>query len=106
MLKEAFANNKEDYSKMVTTLTKDGLNREFDDGFGGSEGEPFTAWGEKYVYFPVVYDGSEWWDYKEKPKEPTEAIELKALTVNQADDLGYNVSCGWENLLAINGVPS
>lgn len=60
MLKEAFANNKEDYSKMVTTLTKDGLNREFDDGFGGSEGEPFTAWGEKYVYFPVVYDGAEW----------------------------------------------
>lgn len=60
MLKEAFANNKEDYSKMVTTLTEDGLNREFDDGFGGSEGEPFTAWGEKYVYFPVVYDGAEW----------------------------------------------
>ena len=60
MLKEAFANNKEDYSKMVTTLTEDELNREFDDGYGGSEGEPFTAWGEKYVYFPVVYDGSEW----------------------------------------------
>ena len=60
MLKEAFANNKEDYSKIVTTLTEDGLNREFDDGYGGSEGEPFTAWGEKYVYFPVVYDGAEW----------------------------------------------
>ena len=60
MLKEAFANNKEDYSKMVTTLTEEGLNKEFDDGYGGSEGEPFTAWGEKYVYFPVVYDGAEW----------------------------------------------
>jgi hypothetical protein len=45
---------------MVTTLTEDGLNREFNDGYGGSEGEPFTAWGEKYVYFPVVYDGAEW----------------------------------------------
>jgi hypothetical protein len=31
---------------------------------------------------------------------------IKALTVNQADDLGYDVSCGWENLLSINGVSS
>ena len=42
------------------TLTDEELNAEFDDGFGGHEGLPFTAWGEKYVYFPVVYDGSEW----------------------------------------------
>lgn len=60
MLKEAFANNKEDYSKMVTTLTEEELNKEFNDGYGCSEGEPFTSWGEKYVYFPVVYDGAEW----------------------------------------------
>lgn len=33
--------------------------REFDDGFGGAEGYPFTAWGERYVYFPVCYDGAE-----------------------------------------------
>lgn len=60
MLKEAFTQNKEDYSKMITTLTDEELNREFNDGYGGSEGQPFTAWGEKYVYFPVVYDGAEW----------------------------------------------
>ena len=40
------------------------------------------------------------------PKEPTETIELKALTVYQADALGYDVSIGWEDLLAINGVSS
>jgi len=36
------------------------FDREFDGGFGGSEGCHFTAWGGKYVYFPAVYDGSEW----------------------------------------------
>lgn len=33
---------------------------EFDGGYGRSEGCNFTAWGGKYVYFPAVYDGSEW----------------------------------------------
>ena len=32
----------------------------FDNGFGAPEGQPFTAWGKRYVYFPAVYDGSEW----------------------------------------------
>ena len=36
------------------------FDREFDGGYGGSEGCYFTAWGELYVYFPAVYDGSEW----------------------------------------------
>jgi len=35
------------------------LDREFDFGYGGVEGEPFTAWGPRYVYFPVCYDGAE-----------------------------------------------
>jgi hypothetical protein len=60
--------------------------------------------GENWWLERGKYDGSEWWNYKELPKEPTEIIELKALTVNQADDLGYDVSCGWENLLSINGI--
>lgn len=42
------------------TLTDDDADRAFDSGYGGSEGEPFTAWGKRYVYFPVVYDGAEW----------------------------------------------
>ena len=42
------------------TLTEKELDTEFDGGFGCSEGKPFTAWSNNWVYFPVVYDGSEW----------------------------------------------
>lgn len=63
MLREAFEFTGDDFSNMATTLSPEGLQKEFDDGYGGSEGEHFTAWGEVYVYFPVVYDGSEWVGY-------------------------------------------
>lgn len=43
----------------ICTLDDDGLDKKFDSGFGGSEGEPFTLWTDNYVYFPVVYDGAE-----------------------------------------------
>lgn len=33
---------------------------EFDGGYGLSEGPAVLAWTESHVYFPVVYDGSEW----------------------------------------------
>jgi hypothetical protein len=42
------------------TLNEKELDMRFDPSFGGSEGRPFTAWGEKRIYFPAVYDGSEW----------------------------------------------
>ena len=42
------------------TSTDEEMKRKFDGGYGGEEGSPFTAWGEKYVYFPICYDGSEW----------------------------------------------
>jgi len=42
------------------TLTPEELDVEFNSGYGGSEGVPFTAWSDDYVYFPVVYDGAEW----------------------------------------------
>ncbi len=60
MLVEEFALNGDDFEKMRTTLTVKELNKDFDAGFGGTEGTPFTAWGEKYVYFPICYDGAEW----------------------------------------------
>ena len=59
-LREAFEVTGDDFEKIVTTLDDDDMTANFDDGFGGSEGKPFTAWGENYVYFPVVYDGAEW----------------------------------------------
>lgn len=45
---------------LACTLTNEELLFRFDNGYGGSEGKPFTAWSEDYVYFPVVYDGAEW----------------------------------------------
>jgi hypothetical protein len=60
MLKETMERDGEDFDKRICTLSEKNLRKEFDDGYGGSEGAPFTAWGEKWVYFPIVYDGSEW----------------------------------------------
>jgi len=45
---------------IACTLSEEELLVDFDNGFGRSRGLRFTAWSEKYVYFPVVYDGSEW----------------------------------------------
>lgn len=42
------------------TLSDEDLNVEFDSGYGGTEGKPFTVWTSRRVYFPVCYDGSEW----------------------------------------------
>ena len=63
MLIETFKETGDDFEKMETTLTNEELLREFDDGYGSAEGVFFTAWGERYVYFPVVYDGAEWVGY-------------------------------------------
>ena len=58
------------------TLTAVQLDKKFDAGFGGSEGEPFTAWTKNRVYFPAVYDGSEWADSvpRNPNGEPTEHV--------------------------------
>ena len=45
---------------VANTMTDEETDTEFDAGFGGSEGCPFTLWTVNRVYFPVVYDGSEW----------------------------------------------
>jgi hypothetical protein len=63
-LNEAFLKSKEIWPGDVieTTLTNADLDKEFDSGFGGTEGCPFTLWTAKRVYFPVQYDGAEWVD--------------------------------------------
>ena len=63
MLIDTFKTTGDDFTKMKTTLTDEELTREFYDGHGGTEGAEFTAWGEKYVYFPIQYDGAEWVGY-------------------------------------------
>jgi hypothetical protein len=36
------------------------LDREFYDGFGTTNGEPFIAWSQTHVYFPIQCEGAEW----------------------------------------------
>lgn len=48
---------------------EEALDVAFDSGFGGSEGPAFLVWTTTHVYFPVVYDGSEW--VSSAPRNPT-----------------------------------
>jgi len=41
------------------TLDDHGLDREFNDGFGSPEGEPFGLWTQNWIYFPTCYNGAE-----------------------------------------------
>ena len=68
MLIEAFNETGDNFTELQTTLTDDELVKFFDDESVGREGLHFTAWGEKYVYFPVVYEGLEWVGYA--PRNP------------------------------------
>jgi hypothetical protein len=72
LLEEAFKQRGDDFSKMIVTLSNYELDLEFYDGFGSTEGIPFTAWGENYVYFPICYDGSEW--VGSAPRNPCDEI--------------------------------
>jgi hypothetical protein len=60
MLKEAMESDGEDFANRHCTMDEASLKIEFDDGVGATEGEPFTAWGRDWVYFPICYDGGEW----------------------------------------------
>jgi len=59
-LEREFKENGDDFSKMVTTLTDKELLTEFYKGYGEIQGTPFTAWGKKFVYFPICCNGEEW----------------------------------------------
>ena len=54
-LKEAFDTTGEDFGKMVTTLTDEELHEDISGRFRYHGGvELFSAWGEKYAYFPIL----------------------------------------------------
>lgn len=59
-LKSACKATGDNFDELTMTLSEEELDTRFDDGYGGSEGVSFTAWGDNWVYFPAVYDGSEW----------------------------------------------
>lgn len=60
-LTEEFEKNSETWNSVIScTLTEDQLDKKFDDGYGGTNGDPFTVWTACNVYFPGCYDGAEW----------------------------------------------
>lgn len=60
-----------DASPLVAVAPPDlDWDKRFYDGFGGEEGQPFTAWTEQRVYFPATYDGAEW--VASAPRNPCE----------------------------------
>lgn len=52
----------EGWGDVVEMAPKDSgwLQDEFDNGYGGEQGIPFTVWTANRVYFPACYDGAEW----------------------------------------------
>jgi len=60
-ISEAVQVNGDSWENLVSiTLTEEDLDVDFDAGYGGEEGKPFTVWTKEFVYFPASYDGSEW----------------------------------------------
>lgn len=60
LISEAFEGNDSWESVIRCTASEAELNIEFDNGYGGARGIPFTLWTHDRVYFPVCYDGAEW----------------------------------------------
>jgi len=77
---------------------------EYDSGFGSSKvADNLLIVGKNWWLTREEYDGSEWWEFHTMPICPLEKIDIKALTVNQAEANGIDVSCGWESLESLNG---
>ncbi|NTF17066.1 hypothetical protein G6L37_01310 [Agrobacterium rubi] len=61
MIAEALEKNGESWRDIVAiTLSDCDLVQTFEVGFDGPSGRPFSAWTQRRVYFPLVYDGLEW----------------------------------------------
>lgn len=60
-LLETAREDAEDNSPLAArSRTDEEMAVQFDPGYGGTNGLPFTAWTEDRVYFPICYDGEEW----------------------------------------------
>lgn len=72
---EAMKNDGEIPESLICTLSDAELDTVFDSDYGGIKGQPFTAWGENWVYFPCCYDGSEWVGHA--PRNPSKFIPME-----------------------------
>jgi hypothetical protein len=60
---EAFKTTGDSFERLIIAIEPGGLDKEFDSGYGSTNGSCFTAWSDNYVYFPACYDGAEWIEY-------------------------------------------
>lgn len=44
----------------ATDTFEEFLHKEFDDDYGGIEGDSFVILTKDWIYFPICYDGAEW----------------------------------------------
>lgn len=75
MLAKEMQKNGESLDELIRiTISEEEMDRELDNGRGSEDGEPFTAWGPNFVYFPVCYDGEEW--VGSVPRDPCDISTL------------------------------
>ena len=75
----------------------------YDNGYGSpAVAEDLVVVGSDFWLERHEYDGSEWWEFKQIPTKPAPR-EVECLTIGQANKRNYDVSCGWESLINVNG---
>lgn len=63
-------------------------NIDYDSGYGGQEvATDLLIVGDNWWMERHEYDGSEWWEFKQLPKEPSETVELKTVVGGSWSDL-------------------
>jgi hypothetical protein len=92
-LKAAFEITGEDFGKMVTTLTEEELHEDISGIFREYGGIAFSAWGEKYAYFPILgeVDGSIGWI----PRNPCAEAASDQCAVSMAKGREEDRKRGW-----------
>lgn len=80
-------------------------NADYDKGYGSAKvAQDLKIAGNGFEMVRAEYDGSEWWDFRCSTDMPTKTIKITALTIDQAEENFRDVSCGWEDLAAMNGI--
>jgi hypothetical protein len=74
----------------------------YNSGFGWAEvATNLIVFGDDWMMQREEYDGSEWWSFTSFDR-PTRKVSPKALTVEQAQELGRDAT-GWSTLEKLNG---
>lgn len=60
LILDEMSSHGENWTDLISiTLSDDEAEEQFDHGYGGVNGRPFTAWTAARVYFPICCDGAE-----------------------------------------------